>query len=200
MFTITSAPAAAWVTTGPVGAPRVLAHREPDLETGDREQRTVDGRRHEVALLVEHRVVRQQVLAVDAPHLALRAQRRACWPVRRRRGLRVPDHRGGGAGTGRDLGQRLGRVGHEGGPEQQVLGRVAGDRELGERHEVGVDRGGPVVGLEDARLVAVEVTDDEVELRGRDPDARHGTSLWGHHLGSSARSSVRTPDRSSLPT
>ena len=33
--------------------------------------------------------------------------------------------------------------------------------------------------FEDARLVAVEITDDEVELRGRDPDARHGARIRG---------------------
>ena len=58
----------------PVRAPGVLADRTADAHAGDHEQRPVDGRRREVALLVEHRVVRQEVLAVDALH-ARRARR-----------------------------------------------------------------------------------------------------------------------------
>ena len=60
---------------GPGRAPGVLADRDADLRTGDHEQRTVDDRRGEVALLVEHRVVGEQVLAVHALHPPVRTHR-----------------------------------------------------------------------------------------------------------------------------
>ena len=50
----------------PGRAPRVLADRDPDLHARDVEQRQRLLRRDEVALLVEDRVVRQQLLAVHA--------------------------------------------------------------------------------------------------------------------------------------
>ena len=115
----------------PGRAPRVLADRDADAHAADDEQRAVDGRRREVALLVEHRVVRQQVLAVDALHLAVRADRGRVGEVAA--GLGEADDRGEPAGARGQLLERLGRLGHERRLQQQVLGRVPGERELGER-------------------------------------------------------------------
>ena len=118
----------------PGRAPRVLADRDADPDAADHEQRAVDGRRREVPLLVEHRVVREQVLAVDALHLAVRADRGGVVEVAA--GLGEADHRGEPPGARRDLLERLGGLGDERRLQQEVLGRVAGDRELGERDEV----------------------------------------------------------------
>ena len=59
------------------------------------------------------------------------------------------------------------------GPQQEVFGRVPGDRELGKRDEVAPGGVGPFVGVEHAVDVAVEVADDEVELRGGESEAGH---------------------------
>ena len=81
---------------------------------------------------------------------------------------------------GRDPLDRGARVGQEVLLEQQVLGRVAGDRQLGEEHELraGVARLGDAG--EDARLVAGDVADDRVELGEGDP-----------HVGAGARRAAR---------
>jgi hypothetical protein len=72
-------------------------------------------------------------------------------------------------GRARDLLQRGVRGPDERGPEQQVLGRVPGRRELGEDDEVGTGRTRPREALEDLRAIAVEVSDDDVDLREGDP-------------------------------
>ena len=69
----------------------------------------------------------------------------------------------------RDLLDRLARRAHEAGPEQQVLGRVAGDGELGEEDEVRLARARLVDGGENALAVAVQVADDGVDLGEREP-------------------------------
>ena len=52
----------------------------------------------------------------------------------------------------------------EAGAEQQVLGRVAGDHELGEEDEIGARVTGAAEPLDDAGRVAVEVADDAIDL------------------------------------
>ena len=56
----------------------------------------------------------------------------------------------------------------EAGPEQQVLGRVAGDDELREEHEVGAGGARLVEPAGDPVRVAVEVADDGVHLCERE--------------------------------
>ena len=175
MFTTSSAPPAAWREDRAGRAPRVLADRDRDPHAGDDEQRAVDGGRREVALLVEHRVVGQQVLAVHAEHPAVRAHRGGVEEVAPRFG--EPDDRGRAPGARRDLLERLTRLRHERRAQQQVFGRVAGDRELGEGDEIAARRLGAVVGIEDARRVAVEVADHEIELRGRDAEPGHALRI-----------------------
>ncbi len=134
-------------------------------------KRTVDGRRREVALLVEHRVVGQQVLAVHAQHASVRAQRRRVREVALRLG--ESDDGGETTGAGRELLERLAAPGDERRAQQQVFGRVAGERQLGEGDEVAAGGVGPLVGVEHAVDVAVEIADDEVELRGGESEAGH---------------------------
>ena len=82
--------------------------------------------------------------------------------------------------------------------QQEVLGRVAGDRELGERDEVDVGGLGRRVGVEDARRVALEVADDEIELGGGDAEPGHGPRIRPRrrtgpaaHRASSPRATLR---------
>ena len=172
MFTMSSAPPAACVSDRAGRAPRVLADRDADAHPGHDEQRTVDGRRLEVALLVEHRVVGQQVLAVDAEHTPVRADRGGVVQIAIRLGeARPPRPRGRCAPRSCRASRRPAAT--NGGPQEQVFRRVAGDRELGKRDEVAPGRFGLVVGVEDARRVALEIADDEVELRRGEAESWH---------------------------
>jgi len=79
----------------------------------------------------------------------------------------------------RDLLERLTGAGEERGLEQEVLGRVAGDRELGEHDEVAPGLDGLVVRRQDPRHVPVEVADDEVDLSGGDANPGHDVRIRG---------------------
>ena len=119
--------------------PRVLAHRERDPQTGDDEQRAVDGGRLEVALLVEHR----RSSGADAcgrcpaPHRVRTA--RPSWRALDQVGSGNPITAAVLPVLAANLVQHLGGLGDERRRQQQVLGRVAGDRQLRERNEVAVD-------------------------------------------------------------
>ena len=63
--------------------------------------------------------------------------------------------------------------------KQQVLGRIAGDRELGCYHQVGTVGLGLLDRLRQALDVAVEVADHGIELGGGDSDDRHGLHRTG---------------------
>ena len=104
-------------------APRVFADRDADLHARDVEQRQRLARRDEVALLVEDGVVRQQLLAVDAVHAAVRADRRRVVQIATRFG--ETDDRRGPRRARRDLVERLDRLRDERGPQEEVFGRVA---------------------------------------------------------------------------
>ena len=60
----------------------------------------------------------------------------------------------------------------ERGPQQQVLGRVARDRELGHQRDVGSGLGGVGERPRDPAGVALDVADDGVELGQRDAQRR----------------------------
>jgi hypothetical protein len=68
-----------------------------------------------------------------------------------------------------DLLQRTLRRADEPWPQEEILRRVAGDRELREEDEVGARGLRLVEPVEDQLLVAVEVADDGVDLRERQP-------------------------------
>ena len=151
--------------------PHVLADRQADERVAELEQHEVAARR-EVPILVEHAVVRQEALAVDGLHLAVRAD-----------GARVEEIlvEVGEADDGDDVlrlggdrAQRAGRGADEAGSQQQILGRVAGHRELGKERELGARVARLLEPREDEPPVAVEVADDGVDLGEREP---HGLRL-----------------------
>ena len=92
-------------------------------------------------------------------------------------GLREPDDGRGSTGTRRDLLERLLRLRHERRAQQKVLRRVTGDRQLRKGHEIAGRSLGALVDLDDPRRVPLQVTHDEIELRGRDAQVRHANSL-----------------------
>jgi hypothetical protein len=95
-----------------------------------------------------------------------------------------PDHGHAAAagGGGGHLLQGGAVVGHEPGPQQQVLGRVAGDRELGQDQQVAAGIVGGPQRLDDAGDVAVEIPDAGVDLAQGDTQAGHGLSVLGDRL------------------
>ena len=70
-------------------------------------------------------------------------------------------------------------LGHERRLQQQVFGRVAGERELGEEHHVAHLVGGGLVGRQHPFHVACEVTDHAVDLCARNPQPRHVEESYG---------------------
>ena len=156
-----------------VGAPHVLADADADLDAADLVQLEriglVAGR--EVAGLVEDGVVGQETLAVGADDLAAGADGGGVEQVAVL--VDVADDGGAVARAGGELGQRGLVVGDEAGLEHEVLGRVAGDRQLGEGDDVAAGGVGPVVGVDEQGEVAVEVADGRVELGQRDAQDGH---------------------------
>ena len=65
----------------------------------------------------------------------------------------------------RDAVDRAPRRSDEPGAQQEILGRVAGDHQLGEESEVGIRLAGPLEPLDDLGGVAVDVPDDAIDLR-----------------------------------
>ena len=159
----------------PFRAPHVLADRHAHLHA----RHLVEGQgivsRSEVALFVEHGVVRQQPLAVDPHHRASGAHGRGVVQVAT--GIDEADHRGARSGAGGHLVEHLPVGPHEARLQYEVLRRVPGDGELWKHHEIASGRLGLVVGGEDALDVAVEIPDDGVELGEAEADARHGCSV-----------------------
>ena len=141
--------------------PDVLTDGRADENVPVLEQEEVVAGR-EVAVLVEDAVVGQEALAVDGLDLAGRADRTGVVEVAVE--VRRAHERDDPAGGPRDLLQRALRRPDEAGAEQEVLRRVAGDRELGEEDEVGARVLGLGEATEDALAVAVEVADDGVDL------------------------------------
>ena len=90
--------------------------------------------RLEVALLVEHAVVGQVDLAVDRVHRAVGEHGGRVVDVLG--ALREADDRDDAVRVGGELAQRRADVGEEVLAQQQVLGRIAGERELGEQHQI----------------------------------------------------------------
>ena len=69
---------------------------------------------------------------------------------------------------GRDAVERGTRRANEARPQEQILGGITGDRELGEDHEIGAGRPGLLDALEDQFAVPVEVSDRRIDLRERE--------------------------------
>ncbi len=151
------------------GLPDVLADRRPRDHVAEAQQEQV-GARGEVAVLVEDAVVGQEALAVDGPDRAVGEDVAGVVEVAVEVGS--PDERDDARRLGGDRLDAPARRADERRAQQQVLGRVAGDRELGEEHEVGAGVACLAQVREDALRVAVEVADDGVDLCERESHLR----------------------------
>ena len=80
-----------------------------------------------------------------------------------------------GAGGGGDLSEGGVGIFAEAFFEEQVAGRVAGDDEFGEHHELGASDDEGVVGFEDEMAVTGEIADSGIELSETDA---HGGKWW----------------------
>ena len=164
MFAITCAPASE-IGGGRAWLPDVLAHGRADEGLAAAQEHEVAARL-EVPVLVEDPVVGEEVLLVDGLQLAVDDHRAGVEEVAVE--VRKTDERGDPRCRSRDLVQRL-----PGGPEKlgrrsRSFRRIAGDCELGEENEVGAGGTGIVEAGEDPVAVAVEVTDDGVDLGERE--------------------------------
>ena len=153
------------------GLPHVLADGRPDQDLAVLEQHELVAGR-EVAVLVEDAVVRQEALLVDRAHLAAGADGAGVEEVAVED--RRADERHDAACRERDLLERALRRADEPGPQQEVLGRVAGDGELREEDEVGARLAGLLEPAQDLLPVPVQVADDGVDLCECEP---HGLRL-----------------------
>src|SRR4029453_3284264 len=128
--------------------------------------------RGEVAVLVEDAVVREEAFAVDRLDLARGADRARVVEVAVEVGR--ADEGGDASGRAGDLLERALRGADEPRPEQQVLGRVAGDGELGKEDEVGVGLPGLFEPGQNPVAVSVEGASGGDDLAERES---HGCSL-----------------------
>ena len=154
--------------------PDVLADRRPDQRAAEPQQQQLASGR-EVAVLVEDAVVRQVALAVEALHLAVGADGAGVEEIAVEPG-RADERRQPGARL-RDLAQRLLGCADEARAEQQVLGRVPGDGELGEEDELRACRARVGQTGENALAVAVQVADDSVDLGESKPHQEDSSGL-----------------------
>ena len=149
------------IRRGRAGLPHVLANGRADERRAVLEQDQVAAR-GEVAVLVEDPVVRQEAFAIDRLDLPARKDVARVEEIavevggaeQHRRAARLPCDR---------LDTALGRA-HESRSQQQVLGWVARDREFGEEDEVGGIRLCLREAAEDQPAVALEISDDWVDL------------------------------------
>ena len=117
-----------------------------------------------------------------------------------RRGVDEAHHGDAPAAAGHDLVDRGEVVAHEAGAQQQILGRVAGDGELGQGQHVAPLRLGLAHHLEDAGDVAGQVADDGVDLGQAHPDGWHRRNLGRVGTGAPTPATDRAlPPGPSLP-
>ena len=138
------------------GRPDVLADRQAEARAAEVEHRAALADL-EVALLVEHAVVREHGLAVDGLELAVGEHRERVVDVVG--ALREADERDDPLGLARQLVDRLADGVEEVLLQQQVLGRIAADGELGEQHQLGAGVARLRDPLGDLGGVAFEVAD-----------------------------------------
>jgi len=121
----------------------------------------------EVAVLVEHSVVGQELLVVHRLDLPVGAHGTGVEEVAVEVG--GPDERSDALRLGRHRVERLGGRSEETGPQEQVLGRIARRRELGEEDEIRPCLARLLQTRDDSFAVSVEVADDGVHLCERKP-------------------------------
>ncbi len=136
MLTISPAPAAASCEAGGPGTQRSSQTVSPTRCCADVDDGRL-GAGREVALLVEDPVVGQMALAIDGLDRAVGEDGGGVEHALAV-GLREADDRGRARHVLRERLQRARGVAQEALAQEQVLGRVAGERELAEQHELGV--------------------------------------------------------------
>ena len=147
------------IRRGRPGLPDVLADRDSDGGLAEAEDDEVASLR-EVPVLVEDAVVRKEVLAIDGLHAAARADSTGVREIAVE--PRRPDECHDAVGRSGDLLQGRASSAYEPGPEEEILGRVAGRGELRIDDEIR-PRGARVAQRrEDLRAIAVEVADDRI--------------------------------------
>ena len=173
MLTITSAPAARCTAVGPTANQMSSQMFTPTGRAGDGEDRALRPGL-EVALFVEHPVVRQVYLVVPAHQLAVVQDRRRVIDV----GVSVsePDHHGNVTGGRRHLPQLPDVLLDELRLEQQVLGGIPGYGELRKRDEIGPRVPRAVYVLDDPAGIAVQVADRGIGLGQGNSECTHGVS------------------------
>ena len=177
-FTISCAPGEREIRRGRPGLPDVLADRRADehVAAAEQDELAAGG---EVAVLVEDAVVREVVLAVHASQLAVREHGARVREIAIEE--RAADERGDPLRRGGDLVERGAGGLDEARAEEQVLGRIARDGELGEEDEVGPGGACLTDRVDDERPVAGEIADDGVELREREPHRTAAMFLTARH-------------------
>ena len=181
MLMTSSAPAAAWAAIGPCGFQASSQMETPTRTPPMPNSWVAPPPGGEVALLVEDAVVGKLLLVIDAADLARGAHRGGVVQVE----LLVDeaDHGDAALGGRGHLGQGGQVVGHEPGLQQQVLGRVAGDRQLREDGHVGAGLLGDAEGRDDPLGVAAQVADDRIELAERHAQAGHHSRAYARPAG-----------------
>ena len=187
-----------------LGKPHVLTDQQPAAHAVEFEHAVAAvGVDHEVAALVEHRVVGELALAVRVFDPAA-AQDAGGVVHHRPRGLRPAHNRGDAGRRGGDAFHCDMAVAQEARAQQQVLWRVAAERELREQHKVRavfVARFDDV--LDDPVGVVEHGPDRKVELGEGDADGlAHGGVPSGSgpgHCPRTAFDAVKSPRRREAP-
>ena len=148
------------------GTPDVLANDDAHSNAVDVDDARLTAR-VEVALLVENGVIRKATLAIARSYVAI-AQHRDRVVASVRRKLRKADQDSDAPNERGEARQFVGARGKKCRTQQQILRRVATQREL--RGDQQLRPAAPRLGgsLEDARRIAGEIADHLVELSDRD--------------------------------
>ena len=168
-------------TDGPQGAPGVLANRHADADPSDQKERVPVASRNEVAPLVKDPVVGEQLLAHDRAHLAVGTHGGGVVEIAVL--FHEADDSHAVLGRSRYFLQREKVAFDETRLEQEILGRVTGEHELGEHRQARTrgfglgELGNDLVG------VAVEITDGGVQLAQRDAQVAHDRNPTGGPYG-----------------
>ena len=169
--------------------PDVLADRDPDAMLAELDQRT-GAAGLEVALLVEDAVVGQQDLAVDARHAPVGEHRRGVVDVGG--ALRKADDRDEPRVCSGEAVDRRARVAQEVLLVEQVLGRVAGDRQLAEQRQVRLLIARAAERRLDRGLVGGDVAHRGIQLAERQAQRGH-TTIIGHRASRPGPARRRAP-------
>ena len=143
------------------GLPHVFANSRTDQRLSELEQDEIASR-CEVTVFVEDAVVRKEALAIDRFHFPARADGACVEEIAIE--VRRPDERSDTAARSGDLVELPFGGANKPGPQEEVLGRIAGDDQLREEDDVHAVPFRLVDALDDALRVTVEVADDGVDL------------------------------------